>query len=474
MKKLLFFLLAFALVSMAGFAQPCQTPITVDCQNYSGNHFFGDSSMWVMLESSAGVNSCPAGIGGNLLCMPVGPGVSVSIQASGSFSFELKTVLSELVFANADTTYIVHPSGGWDIFLSATNLVITSGFSGAVDFRKFWVQDSSNTGPIITHDTVYVCDFNQTGVDTLLFQNQANCDSVVIRIRSLAEDDFTVLPIEYVCDFNQTGVDTLLFQNQANCDSVVIRIRSLAEPIIFDSDQQDVSCFGESNGWIKIFTDPENTISWSNDGDGTALSAGIYSVTVTDTNGCEAGSSFLILEPDPISVVLDTVGITVNGAKDGAIIANISGSEPMDFFWSNGDTGHMIQNLGPGTYSVTVTDANGCEAEALIELHDPPVMVDPCEVKIKQIGQTSAQITVVTDKGDIEEVQIFLYNSNGRMVRNSMHSSVGSNNFSTDFSLVGLQTGLYVLDVRVKIGGDWYTLASLRDFDKVTKKIIIN
>jgi hypothetical protein len=109
------------------------------------------------------------------------------------------------------------------------------------------------------------------------------------------------------------------------------------------------------------------TYLWSNGGTTsqiTGLSTGTYVVTVTDANNCTAvGSTFVNFANEGLWVMDSTVDVTCFGANDGfAYISPMSGTAPYTYQWSNGQTGPNLSNLGPGTYTVTITDAFGCFA----------------------------------------------------------------------------------------------------------------
>ena len=83
------------------------------------------------------------------------------------------------------------------------------------------------------------------------------------------------------------------------------------------------------------------------------VSAGTYTFTVTDGNGCIDSVTILVTQPSPLNVT----GITSNNGIDITVGA---GSPPWTYAWSTGTTTEDLTNLMPGTYTVTVTDANGC------------------------------------------------------------------------------------------------------------------
>ena len=141
----------------------------------------------------------------------------------------------------------------------------------------------------------------------------------------------------------------------------------------------DIKCFGQTNGSISIT--PTGGISpynffWSpvlsNSGTVNNLSAGNYSVTVTDVSGCTATSTTAIISPTNIITTLTPSNIKCFGDSNGGITSNVSGgTAPYTYLWSNNATSSSISGLNSGTYSVTVTDANNCTKIVSIILSNP-------------------------------------------------------------------------------------------------------
>jgi hypothetical protein len=103
---------------------------------------------------------------------------------------------------------------------------------------------------------------------------------------------------------------------------------------------------------------------WSNGGSGLTLSnvgAGTYSITVTGSDGCTATGSTAVTEPAALTVAVMTTDETSAGANDGTATATpAGGTQDYMYLWSNGGTTSTITGLAPGSYTVTVTDMNGC------------------------------------------------------------------------------------------------------------------
>lgn len=129
----------------------------------------------------------------------------------------------------------------------------------------------------------------------------------------------------------------------------------------------DLDCHGNNGGSATFHTSKTGLSYLWNDPAGqttataTGLSAGQYSVLVSDTYGCDTTLSITINEPAVLAIAsLDVVDEQCAGNGDGTITANVTGgTPPYQYNWNNGATGASI-TAGAGTYTVTVTDANNC------------------------------------------------------------------------------------------------------------------
>ena len=147
--------------------------------------------------------------------------------------------------------------------------------------------------------------------------------------------------------------------------------------------QVDVLCNGNNTGSIDLTvtggTSPY-TYLWSNNAtiqDPLNLLAGTYSVTVTDANGCTATTSATITQPAAV-LALSTAQVNVlcNGNNSGSIDLSVTGgTSPYTYLWSNNATIQDPLNLVAGTYSVTVTDTNGCTATVSTTLIEPTTLI---------------------------------------------------------------------------------------------------
>lgn len=106
------------------------------------------------------------------------------------------------------------------------------------------------------------------------------------------------------------------------------------------------------------------------------LSVGIYTVTVTDLNGCTQTNTVSITQPAALfTAAAATKHVSCYGSNDGTTTSTMSGGTlPYTYSWSNGQTTSNASSLSAGTYTLTVTDKNGCTATASTLVTQPTAL----------------------------------------------------------------------------------------------------
>ena len=100
-----------------------------------------------------------------------------------------------------------------------------------------------------------------------------------------------------------------------------------------------------------------------------SLAAGTYTVTVTDANGCSANADGTISAPPALALSVSTTEADCPDTNDGSVTLTISGgTAPYAPLWQDGNTSQNRTEMLPGTYAVTVTDANGCATMKIAEV----------------------------------------------------------------------------------------------------------
>jgi large repetitive protein len=181
--------------------------------------------------------------------------------------------------------------------------------------------------------------------------------------------------------------------NLTQPDSLDINFGS---PVV--SGGYNISCNGSKDGAVTAVVTGADTSSYSYQWSGPEgftsdqprignIGAGIYTLTVTDINGCSDTASFTVTEPDRLTVtgispeVSGGYNISCNGATDGGISLGTTGGDTTSYTYNWSGPGGFaadtrnITGLTHGKYTITVTDANGCTASDTITLTQPDSLV---------------------------------------------------------------------------------------------------
>lgn len=177
------------------------------------------------------------------------------------------------------------------------------------------------------------------------------------------------------------GTYFLTVSDVNGCQDTVSVVITEPQPLSLSVSSSNVLCFGGSDGTASI-TASGGTLpysySWSN-GATTAsisnLSAGGYSVTLTDANGCMDTASIQIMESLPISISVSSINVLCHGGSDGSISTTVSGGvAPYSYLWDNGVTTSSINNISAGNYTLYVTDASGCQDTVMVTITQPQAL----------------------------------------------------------------------------------------------------
>ncbi len=176
------------------------------------------------------------------------------------------------------------------------------------------------------------------------------------------------------------GIYTVIVTNNEGCGTVRAKIELMApvSPNYTTLTSEDVTCHGGNDGTASahIFTgNAGRTFLWSNgnsDSLATNLSAGTYTVSITDSTGCSFSKSIMINDAISNITQKSKADITCFGSTNGGILLQMNGDlSNYTFGWSNGVTTHDVYGLSAGTYYVTVSHSNGCVETDSVTIDQP-------------------------------------------------------------------------------------------------------
>jgi gliding motility-associated-like protein len=209
---------------------------------------------------------------------------------------------------------------------------------------------------------------------------------------NLPQGNYTV----YVSDNNGcTGLGTTTITAPGSLTATAVQINS-------------VTCNGGANGSATVNIvggAPTFTYTWSNGNttsNPTGLTAGFYTVVVTDANNCQSTSTVQITQPPALSINVTSNSVSCNGGSNGTATASVSGGVGgYSYNWlPSGGSSSSASGLSAGTYTVNVTDANGCTISGTTSIIQPPALsINVTSNSVSCFGGSNGSATALVSGG---------------------------------------------------------------------------
>ncbi|MEM0998634.1 MAG: T9SS type A sorting domain-containing protein [Bacteroidota bacterium] len=291
-----------------------------------------------------------------------------------------------------------------DCFGNANGYIATSSTGGVTPYTYLWSNGAttdiiSGLAPGTYDLTVTANDGCQAFASQLITEPPLLTGTGIVTDLSCFGDqsgaiDFIpgggTLPYSYLWSNAATSEDvnslaagsyTVTVTDSLGCTDTTGFVLSEPPQLLSTTTATDVNCAGGADGAIDLEPaggTPGYSYNWSNgqnSQDINGLVAGTYFVTITDQNQCTQLDTAVVAEPPALVLALDSTDILCNGQSDGAIDLTVNGGiGPYGYAWSNGATSEDLVNLAPGSYTVTVTDANGCAGNASTFISEPTLL----------------------------------------------------------------------------------------------------
>ncbi|PCH96448.1 MAG: hypothetical protein COB85_03590 [Bacteroidetes bacterium] len=267
---------------------------------------------------------------------------------------------------------------------SGVTYVTVIDVNGCVAYATIDITDS-DTGPSIglTSQTNNLCAGEQNGVIDILVVGGTTPYSIIWSNGETSQD----------IDSLGEGIYELTVTDALGCVAAESYTITAPYPMASTSVVSDATCGVSDGSAVVVVSGGTLPYSYNWQGGGTdqiksGLTAGIYSVTVTDNNGCTIVAPIIVNNVGgPALTLLSTTSTDCNNLTAGAIdIIASGGTSPYAFLWSNTDTTEDVSGLTLGQYTVTVTDAASCEAAIVVDIEDlVPAVQEICVVTVDSI-----------------------------------------------------------------------------------------
>ncbi|MEO8734321.1 MAG: gliding motility-associated C-terminal domain-containing protein [Flavobacteriales bacterium] len=180
------------------------------------------------------------------------------------------------------------------------------------------------------------------------------------------------------------GTWSVAITDSAGCDTVVSVVVATPVALSVAAQLNEVSCAGACDGNITVtlaggsgaFTYNWSPVPPSGSGSNTAsdLCPGQWSVTVADVNGCDTTLTYMITEPDTLSIQTNSTLSSCGLCSGTANAQAMGGTVPYIYTWMQAGgitaTDSAVTDLCAGLYTIAVTDAHGCTAQTAVPISD--------------------------------------------------------------------------------------------------------
>ncbi len=204
-----------------------------------------------------------------------------------------------------------------------------------------------------------------------------------------------------------SGTYSVTINDTHGCEVIANSTITQPTPLTSNFTVTNVQCYGGADGSINLIVNggtPSYSYLW-NEGTTTDnlsnITAGAYSVTITDANNCELISNTNVTEPVELTASILGEDISCYGANDGSATISVSGGTPSySYAWDHGATSGNISGLAPAIYTLTVSDAYNCEVIESVTISEPALLTSSLTgIDVNCFGNSDGSIDLVVSGG---------------------------------------------------------------------------
>ena len=200
------------------------------------------------------------------------------------------------------------------------------------------------------------------------------------------------------------GTYTLTVTDNVNCiTTAIVNITQPAAPLFANAIIDNVSCFGLNDASIVVNItggSPSYILSWSTGDNGNlidTLAIGNYQLHITDSLACTLDTTFTITQPATLTISAVITNVACFGDSSAIInVTPLGGTAPFYYAWSNGASTQDLQNIPIGSYSLVMSDTNGCMDSTQFNITQPlaPISISSTQVNVGCFGNNSGSVDV--------------------------------------------------------------------------------
>ncbi len=206
-----------------------------------------------------------------------------------------------------------------------------------------------------------------------------------------------------------TGIYTIIVTDANGCTMTDTAIVQGPTAIALVTTSQPSNC-GQGNGNASVTAtggSPGYTYLWAptggNAATATGLIGGVYTVTVTDNNGCSSTSTVTVIATPGVaaSIPASTDALCFNACDGTANALPTGGTAPYTYLWSNAANTQNVTGLCSGTYTVTITDANGCTSSSTVTINQPAALSVTASSAVSICTGGNTNLTTLSNGGTL-------------------------------------------------------------------------
>lgn len=348
--------------------------------------------------------------------------------------------LSYSIINDADGSAVIEglPSADFCGLPGGTYHVVATDINGCeVSSASFDIDSPAALGLLATTSAPATCSYTEDGVRIITwFGGTGDVDFSLV-------DDNTYDIEGNLTNVNLTlapGTYVIYAADENGCTASLEFMVEGPSAISISYEATTPSCVGDSNGSVAIVAEGGNggfeyvfnNGPAQNNGDYSNLSAGIYSIEVTDASGCVAAGDVVVNDPAALTATANVNNISCFGLTDGSImIQGVGGTAPYTYSFDgiNYGSNNMLSSLTEGSISYYVTDANGCEFAAVngAEIIEPALLTATLEATNISCNGSNDGAVVTTANGGTAP---FTYSIGGAFTSNNTFGGLSAGDYT--------------------------------------------